>query len=173
MNNVIIKHMSPEASTATPKLFERIIKLLASQNIEYKVIDHEPIDGSATGSSTVAGTNSDETAKSLVMMVDGIKPIMVVLRGPDRVNKRVIKRLTNSGDVRLATPEEVLSVTETEIGTLPPFGSLFNLITYVDKHLLEEREIAFGTGLRTKTIVISSDAFKKIANSIIDDFVEN
>jgi len=54
---------------------------------------------------------------------------------------------------------------------LPPIGELFNLTTYVDKLLLKEKEIAFSTGLHTKTIIISSDAFKKITNPIVGDFV--
>lgn len=162
--------MSPEASVSTSKLFERITELLDSQNLMYKVIEHEPIDGSAAGASTVTGTNPEEGAKTLIMMVDGIKPIMVVLRGPDKINRSDIKRVTGSGDVRMATLEEVQRVTQTEIGTLPPIGSLFNLTTYVDIRLLKEREIAFGTGLRTRTLVINAEDFKKVVNPIVGDF---
>jgi len=163
--------MSSKASSSAPKLFNRITKLLDSQDILYRIIAHTPIDGSVIGSSVVMGTNPEEAAKSLIMIVNGITPIMVVLRGSDMVNKRDLKKLTKSGDIRFATPEEVRKATQTEIGTLPPIGELFNLTTYVDKLLLKEKEIAFSTGLHTKTIIISSDAFKKITNPIVGDFV--
>jgi Ala-tRNA(Pro) deacylase len=165
--------MSPKASVPTPKLFERIVELLNSQNIVYKVIEHEPIDGSAAGSSAITGTNPEAGAKTLVMMVDGVKPIMVVLRGPDRVNKSDIKRLTGSRDVRMATPEEVGRITRAELGTLPPIGSLFGIETYVDKHLLEEKKIVFGTGLPTRTAVINGEDFRKLVNPIVGDFVKS
>lgn len=156
-----------------PKLFERITELLNSQNIVFKVIEHEPIDGSAAGSSAISGTNPEAGAKTLVMMVDGVKPIMAVLRGPDRVSRNGIKKLTGSRDVRMATPEEVERITLAELGTLPPIGSLFGIETYVDKHLLEESEIVFGTGLRTKSIILNTDAFRKVINPIVGDFVKN
>jgi prolyl-tRNA editing enzyme YbaK/EbsC (Cys-tRNA(Pro) deacylase) len=165
--------VSSKANISTPKLFERITKLLDSQDVLYRIVIHKPINGSVLGSSVITGTNPKEAAKSLVMIVDGIKPIMVVLRGSDRVNKKNIKKLTESGDVRLATPEEVQRTTQTEIGTLPPIGDLFKLTTYVDYRLLKEKQIAFSTGLRTKTIVIDSSKFKKIINPIVGDFVEN
>jgi Ala-tRNA(Pro) deacylase len=165
--------MNSKINIPEPKLFERITKLLDSQNIPYKVIVHESIDGTVIGSSAVIGTNPKEAAKTLIMIVNGMKPIMVVLRGSDRVSKKDIKKLTGSGNVRFATSEEVQKATQTEIGALPPIGSLFNLTMYIDKHLLEEKEIAFSTGLRTKTIVTSSGDFRKIIDPIVGNFVEN
>lgn len=165
--------MSSKVSISKPRLFERIIQLLDSQNVPYDIISHGPIDGSVIGSSRVTGTNPKEAAKSLIMIADGIKPIMVVLRGSDRVSKKGIKKLTGHEDIRFATPEEVQRVAQVEIGTVPPIGSLFNIITYTDKRLLKETKIAFSAGLHTKTIVINSATFKKIVNPIIGDFIEN
>lgn len=159
--------MTPETNAPIPSLFDRITGLLNSHNASYQIIEHEPIDVSAVSSSAVTGTRPEQGAKALVMMINGIKPIMVVLRGPDRADRKAIKKLTESKDVRMATPEEVQETTQVEIGTLPAIGSLFNLPTYVDRLLLEEKEIAFGTGLHTRTIVMNTTDFRKVADPII------
>jgi Ala-tRNA(Pro) deacylase len=153
-------------------LLERITSLLKSTNTPYRVIDHPPIEGTASGSSTVSGTQPEQGAKALIMMVGGEESIMVVVRGPDRVNYKAIKEITKTDNVRLASLEEVAKITLAEVGTLPPFGDLFGLKTYADRRLLAEGEIAFGTGLRTKTLVISTDDFQKIGNPIVGDFVK-
>lgn len=168
-----MKQMTPEANMVNLTLFDKIVSLLNSQGVQYRVITHESIDGSAESSSALSGTNPEQGAKSLIMIVDGKNPIMVVLRGTDRIDKPAIKKLTGSKDVRLATLDEVQKVARAEVGTLPCIGNLFNLSTYVDQNLLKEKEIAFGTGLRTKTIVIKTEDFQKIANPLVGSFVKN
>jgi Ala-tRNA(Pro) deacylase len=164
--------MSFDTTGPGVNLFKKIIGLLNSCKVCYKIVDHKPFDGSSSESSSViTGTTLNQQAKSLIMAIDGKKIIMVVLRGSDKVNKNALKKLIGSGDIRLATPEEVQRRTNTELGTLPCIGSLFNLATYVDKRLLIEKEIAFGTGVRTKTIIISSDDYGKIASPTVGDFV--
>lgn len=164
--------MSPETDTSITNMFEKIIDLLNSQNIKHKIIDHESINGSAANSSALSGTSPEQGAKALIMIVDGKNPIMVVLRGPDKVNKNALKKIVGSGNVRLATVEETQEITKTEIGTLPCIGKLFNLSTYVDNLLLKEKEIAFGTGMRTKTIMIDANDFKKLTNPVVGDFAK-
>jgi len=104
------------------------------------------------------------------VIVNGEEPIMVVLRGPDRANIKKLKETVDSKDIRMAHLKEIQSFTQTEIGTLPAIGSLFNIPTYVDKNLLEEEEIAFGTGLRTKTVIVSAKDYIQAISPIIGDF---
>lgn len=52
----------------------------------------------------------------------------------------------------MCTPEEVVVVSGTEIGAVPPFGNLFNIETYTDESLGGNDEIAFNAGLHTKSV---------------------
>jgi Ala-tRNA(Pro) deacylase len=162
-----------EVPSLTPDLFQRITTLFTSQKVKYRVIEHKEIsDDSAAGSSMVAGTRPEQGAKALVMMIDELKPIIVVLRGPDRVDKGALKKIAGSEDIRLATLEEIQTVTHSDVGTLPPIGSLFNIPTYLDRRLIGEGEMAFGTGLRTKTIVMRVADFIQVAKPIIGIFTK-
>lgn len=165
-------NMTPERKESPTDFFERLTAWLKSTGASFRVIEHEPIDGTASGSSTTSGTRPEQGAKTLIMMIDGEKPIMVVLRGTDRVNYKAIRGVTNSQDVRLASAEEVAGVTPLAIGTLPPFGDLFGLTTYVDRQLLAQSEIACGTGLTTKTLLVNTKDFERIASPLVGDFIK-
>lgn len=167
--------MSQETIMPNIGLFERINDLLKSKGVDYRVIEHEPLDGSASGSSTISGTRPEQGAKALVMMakIGGErKPIMVVLRGPDYADNKAIKLATASKDVRMATPEEVQALTQSEVGVLPPIGSMFGVQTYFDKSLLNEGDIAFGTGMRTRTILMKASDFVQTTNPVLGDFAK-
>jgi len=164
--------MNPEKKGSVSTLLGRIDSLLDEKMIEYRVIEHQPLDGSAANSALISGTRPEQGAKALIMLVNEEEPIMVVLRGPDRANIKKLKETVGSKNIRFAKLKEVQAVTHTEIGTLPAIGSLFNIPTYVDKNLLEEAEIAFGTGLRTKTILINTRDYIKATSPNIGDFAD-
>ena len=160
---------SCETLKPTKNLFNTIVTLLNSKRVDFRVIDHPPIDGSASGSSEVTGTRPEQGAKSLVMMASEL-PIMVVVRGPDRVDFKAVKEATSSKNVRMATLAEVEQTTNSDVGTLPPIGSLFNIQTYFDQTLIDEGEIAFGTGSRTSTIVMRADKLVRVFKPIVGKF---
>jgi Ala-tRNA(Pro) deacylase len=57
---------------------------------------------------------------------------------------------------------------------VPPFGSLFNIQTYVDESLFKQGEmINFNAGLRTKSILMKGEDFKNIENPTIINISEN
>lgn len=166
----IITQMTPESSKHLSNIFRGITNWLKSSNATYEVIDHPEIDGTAYGSSEISKTKPEQGAKALIMTVSGETPIMVVVRGPDRVNFKAIKKAVNSKDVRLASGEEIKKITPIEVGSLPPFGNFLGLTTYADRQLLEEEEIACGTGLTTKTIIMKPSDYKEIVKPIEGDF---
>lgn len=164
-------NMSPEPISPANE-FDKITSWLGSSGVGYNVIEHPMFDGTAQGSSITTGTRPEQGAKALVMTVSGSELIMVVLRGPDKVDYKAVKKAVNSNNVRLATTDEIQKVTSIPVGSLPPFGNYFKMTTYVDELLLNETEIACGTGLPTKTIIINSSDFVKVCNPIIGNYIK-
>lgn len=163
--------MSPEVKNKpTVDLLNRITSLFQSQNIKYQIIEHEEIDGSAAGSSAISGTKPEQGAKALVMITNGEGPVLVVLRGPDKASWGAVKKATHSSDVRMASLEEIQTLTASEAGILPPIGSLFGINTYFDQMLADEEEIAFGTGSKTKTVIMKATDFIRATKPIIGEF---
>ncbi len=59
-------------------------------------------------------------------------------------------------------------------GAVPPFGSLFNVPTYVDESLFKQGDfINFNAGLRTRSMIMKSDDYKKLEVSTVINISEN
>ena len=55
-------------------------------------------------------------------------------------------------------------------GSVPPFGSLFGLQTYIDEKLMDKSKydfISFNGGLRTKSFQIKKDDYLKLEKPIL------
>jgi prolyl-tRNA editing enzyme YbaK/EbsC (Cys-tRNA(Pro) deacylase) len=149
---------------------EEIKSWLDENHTEYRVIEHPVIDGTASGSSLISGTNPEKGAKSLVMITNSNEPIMVVVSGPDKVDFGKVKKASGSHDVRLSSLQEIGQITNLTVGTLHPFGNLLNLRTFFDQNLLSNDEIICGTGSQTQSLIIKTDGLKKNNNFVIGDF---
>ena len=58
---------------------------------------------------------------------------------------------------------------DSAIGAMPPFGNLYGLPTYVDKHLAEQDYIVFEAGTHTDAIKMSYSDYEKIVKPKVED----
>ncbi|PIN81153.1 hypothetical protein COV13_02155 [Candidatus Woesearchaeota archaeon CG10_big_fil_rev_8_21_14_0_10_32_9] len=70
----------------------------------------------------------------------------------------------------LASPEEVYEKTTCVIGSVPPFGTLFNLEVYVSKDILNQEIIFFSAGTHNDSIKMKSKDYIMIINPVLIDF---
>jgi Ala-tRNA(Pro) deacylase len=63
--------------------------------------------------------------------------------------------------IRFATKEEVLELTMLQPGSIPPFGSLFNLNTYADPALAANASINFNAGDHSISVQMTHADFVK------------
>lgn len=142
-------------------VYEKIIQLLDSHNIKYQALEHEPTP-TCEDSARIRGTSSDQGAKALVCFADK-RPILIVLPCSRKLDFKAFKKLFTINDLRFATPDEVKSLTSLEIGAIPPLGHIFNLPTYVDQTLGDNKTIAFNAGDRTKSVIMAYSDYVQIA----------
>ncbi|MEW5957585.1 MAG: YbaK/EbsC family protein [Chloroflexota bacterium] len=88
----------------------------------------------------------EQIIKSLVFVVYG-QPLLVINNGVARVDQRKLAARLGVGrkQVRFASPEQALAITGYVVGSMPPFGHLQKLPTYVDP-AVAGFEIIFGGG---------------------------
>ena len=80
------------------------------------------------------------------------------------VDMQEMKTLLDLPHLRLATEEELAELfPETELGAMPPFGSLFYMPVYVDSTLARQEAIAFNAGTHRDLIHMR---FRDFANLI-------
>ena len=70
----------------------------------------------------------------------------------------------------MATKDEVKELTNLEVGSIPPFGSLFKFTTYVDEKLGKNSQIVFNAGLHTKSIKMNYTDWLKVENPTVGNF---
>ena len=158
-----------EKETETEEVFQKLKKLFDDNQIKYKLLVH---GGDAKTSEEVAklrGTPLETGAKSMIIKIDdGF--IDVVIPADKKFSSRPAKKFLKTDCLRFGTKEELFSLTHCIQGSVPPFGSLFGLKTYVDENLINNKNydfISFNAGLRTKSFQIKKDDYLSLEKPIL------
>jgi Ala-tRNA(Pro) deacylase len=137
-------------SNENAEIFGRICKRLESHGVTYTVLEHPPVYTSAEAAA-VRGVDLHSGAKALIVKVEA-QFVMSVLPADFSLHTKAVKQALSCKNLRFANAEEVLSLTSLTPGSIPPFGSLFNLPTYCDSRLGESASINFNAGMHTRSI---------------------
>ena len=125
-------------------VFERVCQLLESKDVSYDVLRHEAVYTSEEAAA-VRGTPLASGAKALICKGgDGV--VMFVLPADRKLASREIRRARKWRKLRFLGRDEVLELTGLQPGSIPPFGSLFGLVTLCDERLAENERINFNAG---------------------------
>ncbi len=93
------------------------------------------------------GTQPERILKTLLFWIDD-EPIVVIAKGPNRVEQRLLAGYFNLSRKRigLIDAKNVLEITGYPVGAVPPVGHLRALKTLMDQSVLEEQEVYAGGG---------------------------
>ncbi len=155
-------------SSSGEEVYQKITSLLDKNSIKYQKFEHEPVFTSEQAAK-VRGTRIEQGAKALVMFADK-QPILAVVSAAKKIDSKKLKNLLKVKDLHLATAGEVKSLTGLEIGSIPPFGSVLSLKTYVDNSLSSVGDITFNAGLHTKSLSLRYQDYVKAEAPQTGDF---
>jgi Ala-tRNA(Pro) deacylase len=144
-----------------------IIDFLNQSKIAYEVLHHEE----AFTAQTIAQAEhvKGRHHAKVVMVKSGGERLMTVLPADHRVDLEKIEKITGQ-PAALDSEEEFKSLfPDCAVGTMPPFGLLYGLTTYVDKSLAQEDYIVFEAGTHTDAIKLSYQDYERIAKTRIED----
>ncbi len=125
-------------------VLSRLAHSLCNAGIPFTQTQHRPVYTSAEAAE-VRGVSLHSGAKALIVK-GGENFLMVVLPADLSLDSHVLRTLLGTKKLRFATKEEVLERTGLTPGSIPPFGSLFNLPTYCDERLADNERINFNAG---------------------------
>ena len=134
-------------------VFERLETWLKEKGVPFTVLRHEPVFTSEQAAA-VRGTSLASGAKALVVKA-GERFVMLVLPADRKLDSRRAREALQVKALRFATKEEVEQLTGLQPGSIPPFGSLFNLPTYCDPALSLNDSINFNAGDHTISVQMS------------------
>ncbi len=89
----------------------------------------------------------EQIIKSLVFMVNN-QPLLIINNGTARVDRKKIGKVlgVNRKKVKFATPEQALEITGFIVGSMPPFGHIQTLASYIDPAIMTLDTIYGGGG---------------------------
>lgn len=131
----------------------RVLDLLRAAAIPHTTLHHAAVFTSAEAAA-IRGTTLHSGAKALIIKA-GEDFLMLVLPADLPLDSRAARQALGCKQLRFATKEEVLSMTGLTPGSIPPFGSLFQLPTVCDDRLAENESINFNAGSHTDSVQMS------------------
>ncbi len=156
--------------------FLQIKELLDSHKIIYKHLTHEPVGRTSEDAAKVRGTSLDNGVKAIILKIHDAsyadssdKFFQVSIPGLNRIDVKKLKEYFNIKSISLASPDEVLERTGCTVGSVPPFGNLFDMKVYADNSLLELTEMLFSAGSHTDSIIMDPKDYLAIVNPILID----
>ncbi len=147
----------------------RVRQHLDDHHIQYSVIEHTPTF-TAQKTAASAHISGKEVAKTVIVKADG-DMIMVALPANHLVDLNKVKAFLDAQEVSLAHESEFEKrFPDCDVGTMPPFGNLYDMPVYVAQSLTEDEEIAFNAGSYRELLQMKYADFEKLVNPVIGDF---
>ncbi len=140
-------------------VFERVEELLVRNGVEYSVLRHEPVYTSEEAAA-IRGTPLSSGAKALIIKADRF--VMLILPADRKLDNKKARAGLGSRSLRFASREEVDQMTGLQPGSIPPFGSLFDLPTYCDPALAENPAINFNAGDHSISVHMSYEEYVRV-----------
>jgi Ala-tRNA(Pro) deacylase len=125
-------------------VFDRLEEKLTAAGVAFTVTRHAPVFTSEEAAA-IRGVALSSGAKALIVKAAEAFVLLVVPADRKLDSKKARTHLGVKG-LRFASREEVMQLTGLEPGSIPPFGSLFNLPTRCDPALAINERINFNAG---------------------------
>lgn len=159
------------------KTTSQIVKLLEERKVWFETFEHAPVRTSEEAAKIRDGYTIHQGAKAMIIRVKitntDKKFVMLVIPGDLRFDTAKVKKVLNAKDIRFATEDEVINITNgVQPGGVPPFGNLFELETVADPSLFENEKIIFNAGDKSFSVAMKSEDYKIIVNPQIVDIVQ-
>jgi Ala-tRNA(Pro) deacylase len=146
---------------------KQLIDCLDQNNVQYEILRHSEAV-TAQRIAQAEHVKGRHQAK-VVMLKSSDRHLMIVLPADHHIDLEKIEKATGK-PVSLSKEDDFKSLfPDSVIGAMPPFGNLYGLPTYVDKHLAEQEYIVFEAGTHTDAIKMSYSDYEKIVKPKIGD----
>ncbi len=147
-----------------------VTRLLDSRKVDYKIFTFSSDIHSAQGVSEVVGVPVETVYKSLVVMREHGKPLVVMVGGDRELSLKDVARAVGEKKVRMATMREAESLTGLKVGGISALALLskpFEL--FIDEHVLEHNRVLLSAGKRGINIQLAvSDLVELTCAQVIE-----
>ena len=148
---------------------KKLIDYLNECKVTYEIL-HHPAAFTAQRIAQAEHIKGEHHAK-VVMVKSGEQHLMMVVPSNRLIDLEKLEKITGQ-PVSLDNETEFGSLfPDCALGTMPPFGNLYGLVTYVDKTLAQQDYIVFEAGTYTDSIKLSYVDYERIVRAEMEDLV--
>jgi Ala-tRNA(Pro) deacylase len=146
----------------------KLINYLNEKKIGYEIL-HHPEAFTAQTIAAAEHVKGRHHAK-VVMVKSGGEHLMTVLPADSRVDLEKLEKLTGKSTSLEREAEFKDLFPDCAPGTMPPFGDLYGVPTYVDRNLASEDYIVFEAGTHTDAIRLAYSDYERAAKPRVEAF---
>ena len=120
---------------------------LRSHNIKAELISLKKKTPTVNDAAAAVGVPVEQIGKSILFM-SGETPVLVIANGNARISyKKLAQEIgINRRKINIANADQVLDLTGFPVGTVPPFGHLNPIKTYIDSGIFDQPILYTGGG---------------------------
>ncbi|HEU0208627.1 MAG TPA: YbaK/EbsC family protein [Candidatus Udaeobacter sp.] len=146
---------------------KRLIDFLNENKVDYEILHH--VEAVTAQRIAEAEHIKGRRQAKVVMIKSGHQRLMMVVPADHWIDLEKVEKITGQ-PASLDKEEDFKSLfPESATGAMPPFGNLYGLPTYVDKHLAEQDYIVFEAGTHRDAIIMSYRDYAKIVQPKVED----
>jgi Ala-tRNA(Pro) deacylase len=151
-------------------VFDRLCSKLTAAGVGFEVLRHAPVFTSEEAAA-VRGTSLASGAKALICKADD-RFVLIVMPADRRLAGKLVRKSERIKSFRFATQDEIQHLTGLAPGSIPPFGSLFNLPTWCDELLAEQPRINFNAGDHAISLSLTYADFVRFEQPKVEAYSE-
>mgnify|MGYP000173412742 FL=1 len=158
-------------SALNKEAVKRAKEALKKFNSEIKVIELEQTARTANDAANSLNTEVGSIVKSLLFRNEG-NFLLCLVSGDKRCSLNKLKKIFNSKDLSMASPDEVKDQTGYTIGGVSPVGHKNKLEILVDESLNRFKNLYAAAGHPNCIFKINFDELLNLTNGTVKDIVE-
>ena len=158
-------------SALNKEAVKRAQEALKKFNSEIKVIELEQTARTANDAANSLNTEVGSIVKSLLFRNEG-NFLLCLVSGDKRCSLNKLKKIFNSKDLSMASPDEVKDQTGYTIGGVSPVGHKNKLEILVDESLNRFKNLYAAAGHPNCIFKINFDELLNLTNGTVKDIVE-
>ena len=158
-------------SALNKEAVKRAKEVLKKFNNEIKVIELEQTARTANDAANSLNTEVGSIVKSLLFRNEG-NFFLCLVSGDKRCSLNKLKKIFNSKDLSMASPDEVKDQTGYTIGGVSPVGHKNKLEILVDESLNRFKNLYAAAGHPNCIFKINFDELLNLTNGTVKDIVE-
>lgn len=153
----------------TTDLLPPVARFLDGLHTPYRLFVHSGSIHSLEQAAEERGQQPEQVVRSILFRLSAGEYLMVLVAGPAQISWGTLRKTLGVSRLSMADPQEVLSFTGYETGTVAPFiqsavpGQPLPMRVLVDEKMKQLEEISLGSGVRgTAVILRTDDLFKAL-----------